>query len=130
MDGETALKFVRSRYADGEEGTDLARSARQQRVISAIGKKIMTPEVFLSPAKIGGLIAAIHSTVKTDIGNDTAAIMARWGLNAKNNLKNYVLPESLLINPPITSTYDSQYVFVPRAKNWSEVQEFIKSILP
>jgi len=33
MDGGAALKFVRSRNAEGDEGTDLARIARQEKVI-------------------------------------------------------------------------------------------------
>ncbi|MCL2110343.1 LCP family protein [Microgenomates group bacterium] len=35
MDGATLLKYMRSRYADGEEGSDIARNARQQKAISA-----------------------------------------------------------------------------------------------
>ena len=35
MNGERALKYVRSRYAEGEEGTDFARSRRQQRLLLA-----------------------------------------------------------------------------------------------
>src|SRR3990167_5619174 len=47
MDGETALKFVRSRNAEGDEGTDLARSARQQKVIAATKDRVLKPDVFL-----------------------------------------------------------------------------------
>src|SRR5260221_5810884 len=46
MDGDTALKFVRSRHAAGAEGTDIARAARQQLIISSIVKKAITPQVF------------------------------------------------------------------------------------
>ena len=49
MNGDTALIFVRSRHAEGDEGTDLAREARQQKVIDAIKSKIMEPKVLLSP---------------------------------------------------------------------------------
>ena len=35
MDGETALEYVRSRHAEGPEGSDFARSKRQEKVISA-----------------------------------------------------------------------------------------------
>jgi len=39
MIGATALEFVRSREGDNGENTDFARSARQQKVIAAVGKK-------------------------------------------------------------------------------------------
>ena len=47
MDGQTALKYVRSRNAEGEEGTDFSRTARQQQLILGLKQKIMTPEVYL-----------------------------------------------------------------------------------
>ena len=43
MNGERALKYVRSRHGDGAEGTDFARSKRQQKVILAIKDKLMSP---------------------------------------------------------------------------------------
>src|SRR3990167_7601650 len=38
MDGKTALKFIRSRHADGAEGNDFARNRRQQKILAAIKK--------------------------------------------------------------------------------------------
>jgi len=46
MNGVTALKFVRTRNSENlEEGTDLARSIRQQKVLLAIRDKIMSTEI-------------------------------------------------------------------------------------
>ena len=42
MDGQTALNFVRSRHAEGSEGTDFAREKRQQKVIEAIKNKLIS----------------------------------------------------------------------------------------
>lgn len=39
MNGETALIFARSRNAEGDEGTDLAREIRQQKILAAIQTK-------------------------------------------------------------------------------------------
>ncbi|KKQ53361.1 MAG: cell envelope-related transcriptional attenuator [Microgenomates group bacterium GW2011_GWC1_38_12] len=52
MDGETALKFVRSRNAIGDQGTDFARQVRQQKVITAIKDKLLSKEILLSPKKL------------------------------------------------------------------------------
>ncbi len=41
MDSATALKYMRSRYSEGDEGTDLARSARQQLVLEALASKLI-----------------------------------------------------------------------------------------
>ena len=52
MDGQTALKFVRSRYAEGEEGTDFARSQRQKKAILALKDKLFSLKIMLNPKKL------------------------------------------------------------------------------
>jgi len=67
MDGKTALIFVRSRYALGSEGTDFARSARQQKVILAVKNKFFNLDTFTNPAKIKKLMKTFDQSIKTDI---------------------------------------------------------------
>ncbi len=40
LDGPTALKFMRSRHAQNEEGSDFARATRQRQVIEALASKL------------------------------------------------------------------------------------------
>jgi hypothetical protein len=40
LDSEQAIKFMRSRHAEGSEGNDYARSTRQQQVLQAVVKKV------------------------------------------------------------------------------------------
>jgi len=51
MNGVTALKFVRSRHAAGDEGSDFARSKRQQLVLAAVKSKVFSAETLLNPTK-------------------------------------------------------------------------------
>ncbi|GAI95511.1 unnamed protein product, partial [marine sediment metagenome] len=66
MDGEMALKFVRSRNAEGEEGTDFARSQRQQKVISAVVNKLLSYKTLFNPGKIIELKKTFGDHVKFD----------------------------------------------------------------
>ncbi|OGM05849.1 hypothetical protein A2125_02550 [Candidatus Woesebacteria bacterium GWB1_43_5] len=129
MDGDTALKFVRSRNAEGDEGDDMARISRQQKVLDAIEKKLFSREVYLSPGRIKGLIALFGEVVETDISDEAGAILARRVLESKNSRGSYVLGEDLLDNPPISKLYDNLYVFVPKAGTWEKVREWIDSLL-
>lgn len=131
MNGDMALIFVRSRYAEGIEGTDQAREARQQKVIDAIKNRLMDPIVFLSPKIDMALIAIVQKYVETDIGPKTAAVLARVVLNDAKLVNQYLIPSDLLVNPPITSTYDKQYVLVPKAGNgkWTQINEWFASVL-
>lgn len=130
MDGETALKFVRSRNAEGDEGTDIARQERQQKVIAAIQRKIFSPSTILSPKTFLSVFEIVKQTVETDMPSSSGAILARRALSAKENINSYVLNDGFLVNPPISPTYDNLYVFIPVDGNWSKVHEWFESILP
>ena len=128
MDGQTALKFVRSRNAQGEEGTDFARAARQQKVILAIKDKILSKEFLLSPKKAIQLFKLITLNIQTDIPKEKCWQLLKVGLKIRN-IKTATLNSNYLINPPISKKYDNQWVLVPKSGNWSEIQEYIKEFL-
>ena len=129
MDGESALKFVRSRNAEGDEGTDLAREARQEKVIQAIKNKVLSADVLFSPKRMKALIGAVRTSTETDMDIDVAAILARRVLEDRENVKSNVLGEEFLLNPPISAKYDSLYVFIPKAGNWNEVHNWVDDLL-
>lgn len=67
MDGTTALKFVRSRTGTNGEGSDYARSRRQQLVLDSFRVKVLSLETLLDPAKLFGLAATFGESFETDI---------------------------------------------------------------
>lgn len=73
MDGEQALQFARSRkgyVTDGSnavEGTDFARSKRQQKVIAAAKEKALTVGVLANPARLNDLFNALDEHLLTDM---------------------------------------------------------------
>ncbi|MEK9159477.1 MAG: LCP family protein [Patescibacteria group bacterium] len=66
LDGETALKYVRSRH----NTSDFDRARRQQEVISAIKDKAMSMGMLTSPSQIKDLYWAISSNFETDMELD------------------------------------------------------------
>lgn len=137
MDGETALKFARSRNAEGDEGTDFARQKRQQKIIEAVKEKILDKDTLLSPKKLLQLKDAFLSNLEMDIEENESAVLARILLNSKDNISSQILPEELLINPPLSFKYDNLYVFIPKEEglstgsglDWSEVHNWVECIL-
>lgn len=130
MDGETALKFARSRQSvDLEEGTDFARSKRQQLVITALIKKIFSLNTLISPGKLTSLYSVAQNRTETDILNSQAAILARRFAQGRENIERKVIPEDLLINPPLIKEYEYLYVFLPKNESWKEVHKWFEDIL-
>ena len=125
MNGETALKFVRSRNAQGDEGTDIAREARQQKIILAIKDKILSPATLFSPKKILGLWEVAKSSIETDIPSSAGGVLLRKAFSARESVTSFVIPEDYLVNPPISPRYDSQYVFLPSGGDWKTVHEWV-----
>jgi LCP family protein required for cell wall assembly len=131
MNGDTALEFVRSRHAVGDEGTDIAREARQQKVIDAIKSKILQPKVFLSPKVDLAMLGVFKKYVQTDLNLPAGGVLARKILGGMKNIKQLLVPQDLLFNPPINAVYDHQYVFIPKAGNgkWSGINKWFSSVL-
>jgi len=131
MDGTTALKYVRSRYAEGEEGTDFARSQRQQRLLLAVKNKIFSPHFFLDPRQTFRLFKIITSNIQTDISKEKYIDFLKIALRFRpKNLKTEVLNENYLIQPPPSKEkYDNQWVLVPKTENWEEIQSYVASLI-
>lgn len=127
MSGETALKFVRSRNAIGSEGTDFAREARQRKVMTALGTKMITFLKTPSPVKYHDLYNLLNNIVKRDISNQQLAQIMK-GLVLKGNftMKGIGLGEEMFIIPEISDRYEYKWVLVPESGNYDDIHKFIK----
>ncbi|OGM28347.1 hypothetical protein A2962_00690 [Candidatus Woesebacteria bacterium RIFCSPLOWO2_01_FULL_39_61] len=129
MDGELTLKFVRSRNSEGDEGTDLAREKRQQKVIDAIKDRVLDREILLSPKTLLALKNTLAASTETDLNVSNTAILARRLFDSRDEVYSYVLPQNFLVNPPISPTHDNLYVFIPKDKKWDKVQEWVECVI-
>ncbi len=125
MDGETALKFVRSRNAEGDEGTDFARGARQEKVVLAMVRKILSINILVKPKRMIELKNEVVKYIETDITPKEGAFIARKIVSGRKNIFTLPFPEELLVNPPKLSKYDNLYVLVSKSGDWSEVKSWI-----
>ena len=143
MDGNTALKFVRSRHASGVEGGDIAREARQQLVISAIIKKVVIPQTLTNLTVDKNLLNIAQKNIETDLKPSEEATLARYIFNARGNLKSYNIPDNLLYNPTnqykyFNNIFTHAFVFIPNNKqsisgnnkDWSDTQNWVQTVLP
>ncbi len=85
LDWETALKYARSRHST----SDFSRSARQEQIIKAIIKKLLSTDVLLSPSKIKSLYLRIQDTFKTDMDFPTILSFIPYAKDLK--IHSYVL---------------------------------------
>ncbi|MCX6725751.1 MAG: LCP family protein, partial [Candidatus Shapirobacteria bacterium] len=131
MNGEQALKYVRSRNAEGDEGTDFARSQRQQRLILALQKKIFKPEFILNYNKLKQLTSLVLENIKMDVPQDQYLNLTKIGLKLrKNKLQTTVLNDGYLINPPTSKVkYGNQWVLIPASGDWQAIHTHVKDLI-
>lgn len=128
MNGEMALKYVRSRKAEGDEGTDFARGKRQQEVLFALKEKLLQPATWLPPLKGENLMFTIAHSFKTDLTSEEALVLGRNFIFRKSAGVYKIGLEEQFIHPSDT-LYQGRYVLVPR-NGFPELHSHIVSQLP
>jgi len=135
MDGAVALKFVRSRNAEGEEGTDFARSQRQQKIIHALKDKIVSARILANPGKIKELIEVANKNVTSNplLKDEEAASFGNILLSfirSKSQIRTLSLDigtdenPGFLENPQAFEKYQNQWVLVPRSSDFRQFQQY------
>lgn len=117
MNGNDILTFVRSRNAENEEGSDLARSRRQQIVISAIQDRLIEAVKDGDLELITNVYTVLNRSVDRDITNNEAAQIAKkLFFNGEITQKKVQIPREIL-DVPNPSQYDGKFVFIPKDKD-------------
>jgi LCP family protein required for cell wall assembly len=137
MDGERALKFVRSRHAEGDEGTDFARSARQRLVILAFKDKVLSSQTLLNPTRITELVRLYSQYLHTDIDSSDYGSFARLALEIKpDNIQSIPLTTGDektrtmgILEIANKKLYQGQYVLIPKDGNWAALKQYILNAL-
>lgn len=136
MDGETALKFVRSRHALGPEGSDFARSKRQEKIIRAFKDKVFSAQTFLNPVRVIGLFDVLKASIDTDIKQEEYDDFIKLAQKMREGkIESAVIDTGdeqlntpgLLINPLPSDEYKFQWVLIPKlgSNNYSDIHAFI-----
>lgn len=136
MSGETALEFVRSRHALGSEGSDFARSKRQEKIINAFKNQVLSAQTLINPAKLISLYDVLKGSIDTDIKTEEFDDFVRLAQQMKKaKIQSAVVDtgdetenrNGLLILAPIASDYDYLSVLIPRTGNgnFEEIQTYI-----
>lgn len=128
MDGATALKYVRSRHAEGEEGTDFARSARQEKLLLAIKTKLLSGDLLSRPQQISELYKSLSQSIVTDVDSSMYPALVKLALkiNKTNNIDAVSLSQpDQLDNPPITPEYNNEWVLIPKNNDPKVIFDFV-----
>lgn len=136
LDGASALKYVRSRHAEGEEGTDFARAQRQQLVILAFKDQFLSLKILLNPSKLNQLKTIVSDSLQFDIPANAYPdffkllmrldrSQIRTGIVDQGSENEDIPP--LLYHPP--DTLYGQWVLLPVDNNWQTIHQYINDLI-
>ena len=131
MNGATALKYARERHNDPEG--DFGRAKRQQQVLQSVKNKIFSTQILFNPFKLSALLDTLGDNIKTNITlPETKSFLKLLKQLDTQNINNAVIDawkkDSLLKVSHIFYKDLRAFILVPRAGNYSEIQELAKNI--
>jgi LCP family protein required for cell wall assembly len=128
MDGATALIFARSRHAAGIEGSDFARSQRQQKIIDAFKQKVLGGNIISNAGNLNSLLSIFADHFHTNM--TPSEIFRIYSITKDKNMQTLSLsldPDTGLICPEILAS-NGAYVLTPCPdKSVEDVKNFFKN---
>lgn len=115
MDGDTALKYARTRHQD----SDFARTARQQQVVAAVRNAMLNP---MNWPRIPAVAAAVTTSIKTDMSPLDAVALGAAMLRSPGDADHLVVDTSLAT--PVTGA-DGAYLLQAKASLQPTVAQFL-----
>lgn len=133
LNGETALKYARSRYTS--VGGDLDRSRRQQQILGNLKNKVFSLNPILDAPKLLSMFGIARETIKTDLSlTDMKNFYDTYQDSKDYTMKSLVIGNNLL-KGNLKEGYRQfgsarGYIIEPRLseQNYLEIQEEISNI--
>ncbi len=128
FDGETALKYARSRHTT----SDFGRSARQQQLLRALKEKIEREGLLRSPGTILSMISILGENVETTFSNRELVALAEQGMDVQQgNMLSIQLHATSgmaggFLYPPPREEFGGASVLLPTggSQGWPRIQTF------
>jgi LCP family protein required for cell wall assembly len=124
MDGERAIRYARARYVldNPAEGTDFARSARQQIIIKAALSKIRSISTW---PKLYSALTALEHTIYTNMSlADLAQFALKMDLNNAHRVG--LSNQNVLVG---STAPDGESILQPANNDWQAIINYVKQQL-
>lgn len=127
MDGARALIYARSRHAEGQEGSDFARSLRQQIILVALKDWMTHPTKWMTFSRLRTLPKLLDDATDMDMNiAQTITVGKRFAASSQDQIKKIAFDQ--LLDTPPAYVYNNLYVLVPQT-SWDDIHAYIKKQL-
>jgi hypothetical protein len=131
LDGDTALRFARSRKTT----SDFDRAARQQQVIQSLKEKALSIGILTSPSRLKNLYGAFQTNFDTNLEWDEIVYLGKIAADFnRDNVNSWVLNDNPLteggfLYTPERELYQGAFVLIPYIEDSTDIHRFADLIL-
>lgn len=129
MTGDVALKYSRSRHGNNGEGSDFARSRRQQQLILALKDKLLSLGTLANPKKISDILGSVgsHSQTNMEVWEMVRLAKLVEGINS-SNIANKVIDDSSTGLVKAATGEGGAFILVPVNQSYADIQFLAQNI--
>lgn len=128
MDGSQALAYARSRHGTNGEGSDFARSKRQQNLIMAVRDKSLSLGVIANPAKLLRIYQTFSDHISTDFESWEVLRLANMIKDVRQDKIVRKTLEEAPYGPLVPRMIEGAFVLLPESGSWDEVRSTAQNI--
>lgn len=123
MDGHRVLTYVRSRHGTNGEGSDFARSRRQQIVLKAVRERLLSLGTLSNPKTMTDLWSSIANHLQTTLSAwDMLKLLPVASRFSSENVTTHVLTDDPKQGQLVSGTVDGSFLLFPKKSDWSEIR--------
>ena len=123
MDGKRVLTYVRSRHGTNGEGSDFARSRRQQIVLKAVRERLLSMGTLSNPKTMTDLWGSIADHLETTLSAwDMLKLLPVAARFSTENMTTHVLTDDPKQGQLVSGTVDGSFLLFPKKSDWSEIR--------
>lgn len=130
MDGQRALAYTRSRHGNGGEGSDFARSRRQQQVILAAKSELLSAATLLNPITLTRLYTQYTDHIATSLEMWEIIRLAQLGRGLRSeDITTHTLtdgPDGQLVT---VIGDDGAWLLQPPGGNYNDIRTLVATML-
>ncbi|MCX6780303.1 MAG: LCP family protein [Candidatus Magasanikbacteria bacterium] len=128
MNGATALDYARSRHGNNGEGSDFARSRRQQIILSALKEKLLSFGTYTNPVHVQNILSSLSNHITTNLNFGQMMYLANMAKEANKDIKNLVIDNG---NNGFLKSYiadSGAFMLGPTTGNFDQINLSMKNV--
>ncbi len=129
MNGDLALKFARSRHGNNGEGSDFARSRRQQKILLGLKQELFSFGTLANPKRISDILGSIgtHSQTNMEVWEMVRLAKLAEGLDS-SKIVNKVIDDSSTGLVKAETGLGGAFILVPTNRTYADLQFLAQNI--